>query len=135
MLTVEPNDTTVQKIDLEMKITRLESETLKRLSPHHLLPNPLASRWPFPVDCYFIASSAFDFNVTIIIFGWSLAFIPCRALRRNLWRVPVPTVHPPHPEIIMMSGCRQDQLPMALPSLWTPLAPENTPFSSSARSA
>jgi regulator of protease activity HflC (stomatin/prohibitin superfamily) len=29
MLTVEPNDTTVQKIDLEMKITRLESETLE----------------------------------------------------------------------------------------------------------
>jgi hypothetical protein len=30
MLTVEPDDTTVQKIDLEMKITRLESETLKK---------------------------------------------------------------------------------------------------------
>ena len=27
MLTVEPDDTTVQKIDLEMEITRLESET------------------------------------------------------------------------------------------------------------
>jgi hypothetical protein len=30
MLTVEPDDTTVQKIDLEMKITRLESETLEK---------------------------------------------------------------------------------------------------------
>jgi hypothetical protein len=79
--------------------------------------------------------SAFDFNVTIIIFGWFSAFIPCRALRRNLWRVPVPTVHPPHPEITMMSGCRRDQLPMALPSLRMLLAPENTPFSSNARSA
>ena len=29
MLTVEPNDTTVQKIDLEMEITRLETETLE----------------------------------------------------------------------------------------------------------
>ena len=29
MLTMEPDDTTVQKIDLEMEITRLESETLK----------------------------------------------------------------------------------------------------------
>jgi hypothetical protein len=30
MLTVEPDDTTVQKIDLEIKITRLESETLEK---------------------------------------------------------------------------------------------------------
>jgi hypothetical protein len=29
MLTMKPDDTTVQKIDLEMEITRLEPETLK----------------------------------------------------------------------------------------------------------
>ncbi len=72
----------LQRINSPWVSIKEQAGGIQAATPPHL-PNPLESGQPLSDYCYFIASSAIEFNVTItFILEFSTAN-PCRILRGN----------------------------------------------------
>ena len=126
-----------QKLDLPYKKLFAKSQpTVTAPGCNHTTPSPIQWQVVDPLQLIDTSSLHQQLNliVTIVIFRVSAINPMSDPLRRNSWRVPVPTVRPPK---TLVSSCRCcKQLPIALLPLWPPLATvKNTHFSQSVHSA